>query len=366
MADLNQEQLVRHAQRLRELVECGVRIHAARTLEETVDAIAVEARALFEAGEVSVEVDAREEQGPLTRVATALDGGAGVEGDELVQALRDAQGKRLGRIVLRGGAWLDPRVDAAVLEQFARTAVVALEHGALLRASQRAAQVRDEVLAVVSHDLRSPLGTVSMGAAMLRRSLTAPNARPADNMEVVERIARSCKRMERLIEDLLDASRLDSGTIQMAPRAVPAPDLVRDAIDAAALEAAAGRVTVAAGAVEPLRVTADRERVLQVFSNLVGNALKFTPGGGAITLTVVRDGDFARFAVADTGPGISPDHLPRLFDRYWKGERSGRHGAGLGLYIARGIVLAHGGAITAESGEGSGATLAFTIPLSPS
>ncbi len=360
MSDLTQGQLAQQAQRLRELVECSGRIHASPSLEEMVAAIAVEARALFGASEVSVEVDAHGDLPALTRVATELDGGGATEGDGLVQALRDGQGRRLGRIVLHGGAWIDPRIDAAALEQFARLSAIALENASLLRASVIAAQARDEVLAVVSHDLRSPLGTVSMGAAMLRRSLTAPN-----DVEIVNRIARSCKRMERLIEDLLDASRLDSGSVQVAPRAVEADDLVRAAVDAAAIEAAAGKVTVDAGHIEPLRVMADRDRLLQVFSNLVGNALKFTPKGGGVTITVRRDGEHARFSVADTGPGIAAEHLPHLFNRYWKGERSGRHGAGLGLYIARGLVLAHHGAITAESGDGGGATLSFTLPLAP-
>ncbi len=365
MPDLTQAQLTLQAQRLHDLVECSGRIHAARSLEEMVAAIAVEARALFGASQVSVEVDALDDLPALTRVATELEAEGPTEGDGLVQALRDGQGRRLGRMVLHGGAWLDPRIDSAALEQFARLSAIALENAALLRASVVAAQVRDEVLAVVSHDLRSPLGTVSMGAAMLRRSLTAPSGRLPDDVEIVNRIARSCKRMERLIEDLLDASRLDAGSVPLSKRPLDAADLVRAALEAAAPEAAAGKVTVGAGLVEPVQVMGDRDRLLQVIANLLANALKFTPKGGDVTVTVRRDGGSARFSVADTGPGIAAEHLPRLFDRYWKGDRSGRHGAGLGLYIARGLVLAHRGAITAESGEAGGATLSFTIPLAP-
>jgi signal transduction histidine kinase len=110
---------------------------------------------------------------------------------------------------------------------------------------------------------------------------------------------------------------------------------------------------------------ADRDRVLQVFSNLVGNALKFTPADGTITLGVEAADGVARFTVTDTGAGIPPENMPRLFDRFWKGDRSGRHSSGLGLYIARGFVEAHGGRIAAESEPGRGTTFSFTLPLSP-
>jgi signal transduction histidine kinase len=283
----------------------------------------------------------------------------------VLQALRDASGQRVGRVTLQGGVFLEPLLGSAMLGKFARMAVVALENGALLRAAKVASEARVEVLSVVSHDLRSPLGTVSMGAAMLRRSITSPGGRLADDLEIVNRISRSCKRMERLIEDLLDASRLDSGNVAVTPRPMPAADLVQDALDAATLEAAAGKVKVVAGEVAPLRVMADRDRVLQVFSNLVGNALKFTPAEGTVSLAVEPAGDFARFTVTDSGAGFPAEYLPRLFDRFWKGDRSGRHSAGLGLYIARGIVIAHGGQISAESEPGRGTTFAFTLPLSP-
>lgn len=361
------EMLTKHAERLHALVECSERIHAGRTLEEMVAAIAVEAVGLFEARAVTVEAAAQGDLPAITRVATAVEAEAPApEGpDDIVQALRDAQGQRVGRLILQGGVFLEPVAGSALLGKFARMAVVALENGALLRAATMASQARDEVLAVVSHDLRSPLGTVSMGAAMLRRSMTAPTGRLAEDLEIINRISRSCKRMERLIEDLLDASRLDSGGVVVTPRALPVADLVQEALDAATLEAAAGKVKVVAGDVAPLRVMADRDRVLQVFSNLVGNALKFTPADGTISLAVERAGDLARFTVTDTGAGIPAEHLPRLFDRFWKGDRSGRHSAGLGLYIARGIVEAHGGNIAAESEPGSGTTFAFTLPLSP-
>lgn len=112
-------------------------------------------------------------------------------------------------------------------------------------------------------------------------------------------------------------------------------------------------------------VVADRERMLQVFSNLGGNALKFTPDGGPLEIRAAgRDGNL-EFAVSDSGAGIAPDDIPHIFDRYWQSTRTGRHGVGLGLAITRGIVQAHGGTIRVESTVGYGSTFRFTLPIVP-
>jgi signal transduction histidine kinase len=114
-----------------------------------------------------------------------------------------------------------------------------------------------------------------------------------------------------------------------------------------------------------LEARADRERLVQVLSNLVGNALKFTPDGGAIRVSARKEGRRVRFEVRDTGPGIAPDHLPHLFDRYWKADVRGARGAGLGLYIAKGIVEAHGGRIWVESQPGKGSSFQFELLAPP-
>jgi signal transduction histidine kinase len=111
-----------------------------------------------------------------------------------------------------------------------------------------------------------------------------------------------------------------------------------------------------------LAVRADRERVLQVLSNLLGNAIKFTPEGGDVAISVARDGEMIRFTIADSGPGIHPEHQAHVFERYWKHETQGAKGTGLGLFIARSLVDAHGGRIWIESQPGRGATFHFTIP----
>jgi len=115
----------------------------------------------------------------------------------------------------------------------------------------------------------------------------------------------------------------------------------------------------------PSRVLADRSRIFQVFSNLVGNALKFTPKGGAIDVRGRLNGDEALFTIADTGAGIPPENLPHLFDRFWQARETRRAGAGLGLYIAKGIVEAHGGRLWVESKLGVGTTFFFTLPRNP-
>lgn len=358
-----------HAERLAALVESGARVHAAATVEDMVSTIASEAQTLFQASAVRVEVFARQGKGVSTRKGVdALVGEAPEKPDAaevLVQELRDAQRNALGCMTLYQAQMHDPRSGAALLAQFARTAVAALENAWLLRAATEAAQARDEVMAVVSHDLRSPLGTVSLGAGMLRKSLAARGEGMADDLDLVARIDRGCKRMERLIEDLLDASRMDSGTFEVLHRALPAADLVTEAVDAAVMSAGAARVTVRVGVVEPLTVMADRERVAQLFSNLIGNAVKFTPRGGTVTVSVARDEQWARFSVADTGPGIADEHLPRLFERFWKGAPGSRDGAGLGLFIAHGIVEAHGGHIHAQRVPEGGSEFVFTLPLAP-
>ena len=132
---------------------------------------------------------------------------------------------------------------------------------------------------------------------------------------------------------------------------------------ACAATAAAKSLTLGLSAAKDLAaVSADRDRLLQVLSNLIGNAVKFTPEGGTVEVRVEPEEGAVHFSVSDTGPGISPENLPRLFQPFWQAQRGSLDGAGLGLMIARGIVEAHGGAIQAESTPGHGSTFSFTIP----
>jgi signal transduction histidine kinase len=165
-------------------------------------------------------------------------------------------------------------------------------------------------------------------------------------------------------DDLLDVTRLESGRLSIERERVSVSELVADCARAQ-MPLAARRSLALSFDVEPdlPDVSADRNRLLQVFENLVGNAVKFTPPGGSIALGAARAGEEVRFSVSDTGPGISEEYLPHLFDRFWQGTRERRHGAGLGLAIVKGIVETHGGRVWAESVPERGATFCFTIPI---
>lgn len=227
--------------------------------------------------------------------------------------------------------------------------------------AEAASRMRQDLIAIVSHDLRNPLGAITTSVALLQRALPADAAHRAP--KYVETIARSAERMDRLISDLLDVASIDAGRLSVAPTARDLAALLADAIEMLRPMAAGKSIRLEAEPLEqPLAVHADPERVLQVLSNLLGNAVKFTREGGAIVVCAARDEAFVRISVTDSGPGISTEQMPHLFDRYWQAKRDGRLGIGLGLSIAKGIVEAHGGRIWAESMLGKGSTFHFTLP----
>lgn len=233
------------------------------------------------------------------------------------------------------------------------------EHQALA-AARDAVATRDEVMAIVAHDLRNPLGAIMMRASLMRDESTVPKTR-----EHADLIVNTSARMDYLIKSMLDIATLDAGRFALLQVPCAVDELLSEACELFEPIAAAKHVTLDSKATEPrMIIHADRERVLQVLSNLIGNALKFTPRGGHVTLTAVRQSDLVRFTVADTGPGIPADRLAHVFERFWKGEPiPGVKSTGLGLFIAKGIVEAHGGRIWAESEAGQGARFMFTLPL---
>jgi signal transduction histidine kinase len=170
-------------------------------------------------------------------------------------------------------------------------------------------------------------------------------------------------RMEGLIKTMLDVTTIEAGRFAVNVARCSVADLVGETADVFGTLAAAKQVRFEQAVKEPeLVLIVDRERVLQVLSNLIGNALKFTPPGGRVLLTVERHDEMARFGVLDTGSGISAESLPRVFDRFWM-EAPGKKGTGLGLFIAKGIVEAHAGRISVESELGQGTSLFFTLPI---
>jgi PAS domain S-box-containing protein len=255
--------------------------------------------------------------------------------------------------------------ELLLVEELANRAALAIDNAELYRASQDAVRTREEVLGVVSHDLRSPLNAVRFGAQALLRHWPEATRATAEHRQV-EAISRAADRMARMVSDLLDIARIDSRTLSIEPAAAEVDALLRETV--AAHEAAAGEKGVSLVThVEPdlPEVLIDEQRIQQVLANLVTNALRFTPEGGRITLRAERhDARTAVFTVTDTGHGISTEHLPRLFDRFWKSGLD-RSSTGLGLSIARGIVESHGGTIRVDSQPGLGSSFSFTVPVVP-
>lgn len=251
--------------------------------------------------------------------------------------------------------------DVPLFGELARRASLSIDNARLYQESQQAVRAREEVLAIVSHDLRNPLSAVLLGSTLLQMSdtLTAEDREQLDTIEV------SAKRMSRLIADLLDVTRLEGGKrLPIEPAPVHAADLLQEAEELFRAQSTVASVTMQYETDENLpAVHADRHRVMQVLSNLIGNSLKFTPPNGRITISARLRGDEVLFGIADTGPGIPREHLNDIFSPYWQAKRTERLGAGLGLPIAKGIVEAHGGRIWVESEQGNGTQFYFTLPL---
>jgi signal transduction histidine kinase len=201
-------------------------------------------------------------------------------------------------------------------------------------------------------------------AASFLLEIAPANDRRVQARRQLEVIQRSALRANRLIKDLLDVAKIQAGGLAVDAAPVDVRALVMEAMETATPLAGAAQLKVSCDVGDDLpAVASDRERVLQVFANLIGNAIKFTPKGGEIRILTSLDNTEVRFTIADTGPGIPPEHLKHVFDRYWQAKSTAKLGTGLGLSIAKGIVEAHGGRIWVESPPGSGAQFNFTLPL---
>ena len=278
--------------------------------------------------------------------------------------LAGRDGRKLGTIQLwdkKESGEFD-EADEAILTQLAQLASVALENARLFRAAQDATRARDDLVAIVSHDLRNPIHTIHMAASFLL-DIAPANDRRLQARRQLEVIQRSATRANRLIQDLLDVARIQAGGLAVDPVPVEVKSLVHEAVESATPLASAAQLKVECEVADSaLMVSTDRERVLQVFANLIGNAIKFTPRGGVIRILATNENSEIRFVVADTGPGIPAAHLNHVFDRYWQAKSTAKLGTGLGLSIAKGIVEAHGGRIWVESPPNGGAEFNFTLP----
>ncbi len=251
--------------------------------------------------------------------------------------------------------------DLELAEELARRASWARDNARLYQEAQTAVRLRDDVLSVVSHDLRSPLSSIAMSAeALLQRTGSDESVKKL--RKSAEVIRRSAGHMRRLIDELVELASIHAGRLVLERSHENVSELLEGALEMVEPFARQKSLRLERKAVgQSFEVLCDKHRIIRVFANLVGNAIKFTPEGGQIVITVEYMDPQVCVSVSDTGPGIAKDDVPRLFDAYWKGKGTGRRGTGLGLYIARGIVQVHGGRIWAESDVGAGSTFFFTM-----
>jgi CheY-like chemotaxis protein len=257
-----------------------------------------------------------------------------------------------------------PGADGRAPDAITVVAVDCTREAELVRQAEEASRLKDEFLLTLSHELRTPLTAIVMWAAMLRRS-ALDEARRARAIEVIERNARQ---QTRLIEDLLDVSRIATRQMRLLPQPIDLAGVLRAAVEAVRPAAEARSIRLDCH-LDPRGgpVQGDAGRLQQVALNLLSNALKFTPNGGSVTVRLEREGPSAVVRVSDTGEGLDPAFVPHVFDRFRQADSSirRRHGGlGIGLAIAKELVELHGGTISAASdGPGRGATFTIHLPL---
>ena len=228
--------------------------------------------------------------------------------------------------------------------------------------ADEAVATRDDFLAIVSHDLRTMLGGIALSAALIAKDAAAAGDAHVSALDHAVRIQRFTARMNRLVSDLLDVVSLEAGELHVTRTRYDAPPLVRDAVEAFLPSFAAKGISLTSRMPDgSIFVDVDHERILQVMANLLSNALKFTPPGGTVVLSVERRSEEVLFSVTDDGVGVPADQAAAIFERFRQVSKD-RRGLGLGLYIAKCIVEAHAGKIWVESPEGGGAALLFTLP----
>jgi signal transduction histidine kinase len=253
--------------------------------------------------------------------------------------------------------------DLVLADELARIAALAIDNARLYSEANQAIRAREDMLRVVSHDLRNPIGAMASAASFVLED-SASELHDGYSQRMLRTIVRASKQATRMIDDLLDLSRIDAGRLTVEPKPEPLAPLLMEAVD---LHGPVARQRgIQLGWVShgpPPIVMADRERLLQLLGNLLANAIRFTPSAGRIDVSATVCGNEARCSVVDTGPGIPPDQLPHVFDRFWQATRTDRAGLGLGLAIVQGIAEAHGGRVWVESELGKGTRFVFALPL---
>ena len=254
--------------------------------------------------------------------------------------------------------------DVFLAEEIARRAALAIDNARLHDLVHVGIRARDDMIGIVSHDLRNPVNAVKMlTGVMLDRERDEPLS--SEMVEYATIIRQAAEQMDALIRDLLDVTRVEAGRLKVDARVEDTEELLSDALRT--LAPVAGQKAMKLRLISPddlPPVLADRERIAQALSNLVGNAIKFSPAGSEVVVRVEVLEREVHFSVTDRGMGMNAEQLLHAFDRFWQSSRTDRQGAGLGLAITKGIVEAHNGRIWAESQPGSGSTFHFTLPIS--
>ncbi|MDI1451516.1 ATP-binding sensor histidine kinase [Polyangium sp. 6x1] len=276
-----------------------------------------------------------------------------------------ARGQILGVVTLASAERARPYgpADLGMAEVLSHRAAIAIDNARLYSATQEAVQTRDEFLAVASHELRTPMTSLGLSLQSLLRAI--PSERPPDRRAIEDLVRRACRqndRMNRLIDELLDVSRFDAGHVALETTEVELGTLVREVVAQLELDLTRSRCPVRIHGDAAVVGVWDRSRLEQVVTNLLANAIKFG-AGKPITIATRKEAGSARLEITDQGIGIAPDQQARIFERFGRAV-SVRHygGLGLGLYICRRIVEAHGGSIRVESGEGTGSTFVLELP----
>ncbi len=227
--------------------------------------------------------------------------------------------------------------------------------------AQRAIYAREDILSIVSHDLRNPLAAIKGGFQLIPQLLKGKNEEQINTL--VSTLGDSATFMERLINDLLDFSKIHQGNLSLQLKEISIEKLISEIIELSQGKAKEKSIDLSSTITENAStLICDPDRIKQVLNNLIGNAIKFTPENGKITLGIQEQAEKFYFSVIDNGPGISKENLLHIFDRYWQVKKTAHLGTGLGLFIAKGLVEAHGGGMWLESEIGKGSNFQFEIP----
>jgi len=226
---------------------------------------------------------------------------------------------------------------------------------------RRFEELKNDIVATVAHEFRTPLTSLRMAVHLCTEQVAGPLT--DKQAELLHAAREDCDRLQGMVDDFLDLSRIESGRVEIYPLPSAVADLIKHSVEDCKAEADLKGVNLSASlSIPSVSVLADHDRIAHVFSNLIGNALRHTPKEGSITLDATLVDNSVRFAVTDTGSGIAKEYHERIFEKFYQVPESGPKGTGLGLYIAKEIVRAHGGEIGVESEPGKGSTFWFTLP----